>query len=311
MRTRSSDNNDNNQIISSESNQISENNYPNMGSQIKYPPFNIENTDLFFEILDSVIKCYNIPKDQAFLNVFITLPYSIQALSKHLLTEITEDPIQNFKKLIDDKFKVPIEERLKKLLNSKKSNEMKPSAYLLYIRDTLGKEAENHKELLRSHFIDSLPKNMGPIIQLLSPDCSLDLIAAAADKQYTNEINQVLMDEKILKSVEINSINKNNEIDISKQLELLQKQISSLQEDIHKLKNNNNNKYQKYRSVSRESRPQIQNNQNRRRSQSFHKPNICYWHSTFKEKSYKCNQPCDYDKINGLQNQQYMQQKNY
>ena len=185
---------------------------------------------------------------------------------------------------------------------------MKPSAYLLYIRDTLGKEAENHKDLIRSHFIDSLPKNMGPIIQLLSPDCSLDLIATAADKQYTNEVNQVLMDEKILKSIEIHQINKTNESDIAKQLELLQKQVSSLQEDIHKLKNNNNNKYQnRYRSVSRESRPQMPNNQNRRRSQSFHKPNICYWHATFKEKSYKCNQPCDFGKINGPQNQQ----KNY
>ena len=295
MRTRSTSV-DNNQIIEAQN--------PAMNSQIRYPSFNSENPELFFEILESLIKIYSIPKDQAFLNIFVSLPYSVQSMSKHLLSDEVEDPISEFKKIVDDKFKIPLEEKLKKIINSSKSSEMKPSAYLLFIRDTLGKDAEQHKDLIRSHFIDSLPKNMGPIIQLLSPDCSLDLIANAADKQFNScEINSAeKMDEKILK--QINSAVSINEFEnkISQKLEMLQKQISSLQDDIQNMKSENkNNNKSRFRSVSREARPQHQNFPNRRRSQSFNKPVICYWHNTFKEKSFKCTKPCDFDRINGFQ----------
>ena len=286
MQTRSSTSVDNNQIIEAQT----------MNTNIKFPNFNSDNPDLYFEILESLIKCYKIPKQEAFLSVLMTLPYQIQTISKHLLS--SEDPIEDFKKLINAKFSIPIEEKLKKIINSKKSAEMKPSAYLQYIKDTFGKDADTHKELIRSHFIDSLPKNMGPIIQLLSPTCPLDDIAEAADKLFNAcEANAVTLDEKLLQNINAIS-NQNLENDLSKKLDELQKQISSLQDDIQKIKNE---KKFRFRSVSRESRPQNQSTQNRRRSHSFQKPNICYWHATFKEKSYKCNKPCDFARLNGMQ----------
>ena len=67
-------------------------------NHIKYPTLNTDNPDLFFDILQSLIKLYKIPKDQAFLNVFVNLPYNVQAISKHLLTAENEDPIEEFKK---------------------------------------------------------------------------------------------------------------------------------------------------------------------------------------------------------------------
>ena len=140
----------------------------------------------------------------------------------------------------------------------------------------------------------------------MSPDCSLDLIANAADKQYMAENNAVTNDEQILNKIHSAVSINDFENKMTLKLDLLQKQVSSLQEDIQTIKAEKKNFMQtRYRSISREPRPQNQhnqnqNNQNRRRSQSFHNPTICYWHTTFKDKSYKCTKPCDYARLNGL-----------
>ena len=284
---------------------------------IKYPTLNTDNPDLFFDILDSLIKLYKIPKDQAFLNVFVNLPYNVQAISKHLLTAENENPIDEFRKLVNEKFKLPIEDRLKKLINSKKANDIKPSAYLLHIRDTLGKEADQHKNLIRSHFIDSLPKSMATVIRLLSPDCSLDELAKHADKNYTAEadkaeIANVDLDEKMQLVSQINVASTMNDLDakISDKLSKLQKQIEELHEQIKAIKSNNDrsvNPRNNRRSVSRDSRPirqQTYQNQSRR-SQSSHNiaPKICYWHQTFKNRSFKCEKPCDFARVNSFPQQ--------
>ena len=97
----------------------------------------------------------------------------------------------------------------------------------------------------------------------MSPDCSLDLIANAADKQYMAENNAVTNDEQILNKIHSAVSINDFENKMTLKLDLLQKQVSSLQEDIQTIKAEKKNFMQtRYRSISREPRPQNQHNQN-------------------------------------------------
>ena len=277
---------------------------------IKLPQFTDDNPDLFFKIIDSIKFNYKVNESELFLNLFQNLPYNVQALSKHLLETNAKDHIAELKKIVDTQYKLPIEERIKKLILSAKIGDMKPSQYLTYIRDILGEEAVNHKSLIRNHFLESLPNNVAPFVNLFSKDCDLDEIALAADKSYpqNNSVNQIkpgrnsLEDKLELLDAKISNISQANLPEMNSFRRDIETQITQMMHQIAITNQNLKDLQDSFYSSGR-SRYRSQSNQNRfnnNRSRSYERrpsaraPGVCYFHQKFKENALKCNKPCVY-----------------
>ena len=306
-------NNNNNNLTSASNNLTSAN--VNL-SNLKYPNFNPDNPDLFFQVINSYLSHYGVSEKEAFLNVFVNLPNQIQSLCNHLLDQSIENPISEFKKIIDLKFKLPIQDRLKKMLNSKRAEEMKPSEYLKYLRDTLGQEAETHEDMIRIHFLDSMPKNIGPFIRLLPDSCTVDIIAQAADKSYTNpEINAVdckknELDRQIkilTESINATTIQKREENTVNTFAEKISSQISALERQIEQANQNIAAMQRKLNYYTKNRNFTGQYNRSRSRSRdrrNFDDDNstFCYYHKLYKNRAYKCQKPCSFNAQNSGQN---------
>ena len=278
---------------------------------IKLPQFTDDNPDLFFKIIESIKFNYKVNESELFLNLFQNLPYNIQALSKHLLNTDAKDHIIELKKIVDSQYKLPIEERLKKLILSAKIGDMKPSQYLTYLRDILGEDAINHQSLIRNHFLESLPNNIAPFINLFSKDCDLDTIALAADKSYpqcksVNEINvgRTSMEEKLeILDAKISSINSPNNSefntfrrDVETQLSQMMNQLAMTNQKLKDLQESfNTNGRARYRSTSAHSNRF--NNRSRsveRRQPTARAGGVCYYHHKFNKNARRCTYPCIY-----------------
>lgn len=286
---------------------------------IKLPSFTPDNPDLYFKIVESIQFNYKLNESELFLNLFVSLPNAIQALSKHLLESSAKNHIAELKKIINTQYKLPIEDRIKKLILSTKMGDLTPSQYLQHIRDILGEDAVKHENLIRNQFLASLPSSIAPFIELFSKDCDLRSIALAADKApaYTNKVANEIQSkpspvESRMESLEakINNMNRQENFEMSNFKRDLESQISNLiqqiyvtQSSLNDLKNSFDSEM-RYRSRS-QSRFNSQNRSRNRNNPSFSRNNNngqCYYHFKFKQNARRCVAPCSYNQNNN-QNQ--------
>ena len=90
--------------------------------------------------------------------------------------------MSKLRKIVDNIYNRSPEERFKKLLQSTSLGDMRPTEYLRYIRELQGDDADCNSALIRTFFIQSLPKSIAPLVTLMSENSDLDTIAKAADK---------------------------------------------------------------------------------------------------------------------------------
>ena len=150
---------------------------------VKLPPFNPESPELFFLLSEATLKTAGITNpEQIFLYILIELPSKVQLNCKHLIAEQSSDKLQKLRNIVDHLYNRSPEKRLKKLLNTTSLGDMRPSEYLRYIRELQGEDVDSNSALIRTFFIQSLPKNIAPLVTLMSESSDLDTIAKAADK---------------------------------------------------------------------------------------------------------------------------------
>ena len=282
---------------------------------IKFPVFTPDQIDLYFKIIDSILNTYNLSEQEAFLNSFMTLPGNIHPLCKQLLNQGTVEPMKQFKKIINAHFNVPIEERLKKIFQTTKVSDRKPSEHLRYIRDTLGEDAEMHSSLIKSHFLDSLPPTISPFVRLFAENYDLDSIAAAADKSWPHsnvQISNITQNkpqcnaidsqiEALTQQINAMSIQKpdvkieilKNEIEMK--LSQLQRQIEQNSELLRDI-SYSLNRSSRERSYSREKNRNYYRNNSQSRYKDHRNKNssFCFYHERFGDRSTKCAPPCNF-----------------
>ena len=290
---------------------------------IKLPPFTPDNPDLFLKIVDSIQRNYKLNESELFLNLFVNLPSSVQSASKHLLDNGATNHLVELKKIINAQYKLPLEDRIKKLFMSTSMGDLLPSQYLAHIQNILGEDAVNHEGLIKNQFLAILPNSIAPFIQLFSKDCSLREIALAADKDpiYTkrsvSEIHAMPSPvEQRINAIEekFNNLNRQENFELSQfkremeaqltnlsqQLFATQSCIRDLQNAFHADRSSQNRNFSRYRNTNR----------SQSRERSYHRRNNhgqCFYHYRFGQNAERCVKPCSYNinrnqTANGAQN---------
>ena len=289
---------------------------PNNIVNIKYPNFNPDSPETFFKVIEAYKTNYNLNETDMFLNLFVNLPLNIQAMVKHLLEPTAKDKITEFKKIIEQNFVPPIEDRIKKVILSTKMGDAKPSEYLRHIKSVIGENWMSYENLIRNQFLDSLASSIAPFIHLISPNTDLEAIALAADKSWAqqkvnlNQINdETILDKKIENiTLQLARINQNNSPsndldslrrDFEFRFNALNEQLKKSNALIENMKFSLDKLWQKSRDFSK-------NRQNFNRSRSrdrnhfqnlnshFNSNDYCHFHKKFGSNAFRCVQPCTY-----------------
>ena len=306
--------------------------YNPINMKMKLPVFTQDNPDLYFKIIESIQFNYKPNESELFLNLFVSLPNAIQALSKHLLESGAKNQISELKKIINTQYKLPIEDRIKKLILSTKMGDLTPSQYLQYIQDILGDDAVKHESLIRNQFLASLPSSIAPFIDLFSKDCDLRSIALAADKApaYSNKtINEIQPKPAHVESrmdtleAQINNLNRQENFEISNFKRDIEAQLSNLMQQIYMTQSTlrdlqssfdsesrqgsryNQNRYPSNNRFSSHNRFNSRNRSQNRGNSSFSRNNNhgqCYYHFKFKQNAKRCVAPCSYNQSQNTEN---------
>ena len=289
---------------------------------IKWPTFSPDSPDLFFLLIEASLRQMGITDpEQVFLSTLMQLPHKVQLNAKHLVNENSTDKMSKLRAIVDGLYSLSSEERLKKLLNSTSLGDMKPTEYLRHIRELQGVECDKNSALIRTYFVQSLPKNIAPLVHLMCDSQDLDGIAAAAEKC----VNFCALDSRngsISNIVENRSLD--NKIDyLTEHINALRMDasskppIDSLQLDFQNFKSSVNSKFETISAQISTLNSQIQNltqqfyqfqsnsnrfSRNRQRSRSFNRSPVPngnsstqrYYHTKFGDRAHKCIPPCSY-----------------
>ena len=151
--------------------------------RISYPIFEEDNIDLYFLIINNIKAVHGVTEKEIFLNVFSNLPMRVQNLCRHLLSEMPEDPMTQLKQIVDENLRLPLEDRIKKLLTNNSLGDRRPSEYLRAMKDLIGeKDAQKYAGLIKNQFLEVLPPAVAPFVNLLAQNVSVEDLAKAADK---------------------------------------------------------------------------------------------------------------------------------
>ena len=285
--------------------------------QIKLPNFTPENPDLFLKIIDSILHNYKLNESELFLNLFINLPAGIQSASKHLLDSGAKNHISELKRIINSQYKLPLEDRIKKLFMSTSMGDLLPSQYLAHIQNILGEDAINHEGLIRNQFLAILPSSIAPFIQLFSKDCSLREIALAADKDpiYAQRtVNEVVTIpsavEQRVHAIEekFSSFNMQESYELANFKRDMDSQLSNLRQQLYETQNSirdiqNSLRYDRRNDNMNRGKPHFRNRNNRSQSRdrAYHRQEnggLCYYHNRFKNNATRCQMPCTFNRQN-------------
>ena len=278
--------------------------------------FTPENPDLFLKIIESIQHNYKLNESELFLNLFVNLPNNIQTATKHLLDNGAKNHLTELKNVINSQYKLPLEDRIKKLFMSTSMGDLLPSQYLAHIQNILGEDAVNHEALIRNQFLAILPSSIAPFIQLFSKDCSLREIALAADKDpiYTRRSVSEIQPkpfsvEQRIDAIEerFSNLNRQENYELANFKREMENQLTNLMQQIYTTQNTireMQNSFQMERHARPRNNAQYRNfNRSQSRDRSYHRRNnhgLCYYHFRFRENATRCAQPCSYGR-NGNQ----------
>ena len=224
---------------------------------------------------------------------------------------LSKDPLQKLISTISDKYRINKRHILDSCVNSPLLGDQRPSEMLRKLKYNLElvqpniTSAENH-ELLKECFLRSLPTDTRRILAA-TQTTSLEDLGAIADKIHKEQTPNVSFINKHHQNKPINDETANtlkeivkNQNEMLKQFNLLLLDNKNTLDEIKQIKiqlnysNNNNhasnpNNYRnRSQSPTRNTRHE-QNNTNKTNDNNY-----CYFHDKYKEKAFKCQEPCNW-----------------
>ena len=202
-----------------------------------------------------------------------------------------------------------VEESLRKLLEHQELGDRKPTIFLEHLQDLATRASQDPESILiRQKFIDNMPSEIRiPLAALVSSP--LKELAEAADKMYST-LKPTTSSKYCVSNIQ------NSKIDIdaivsqvSNRLNLNRSSNKFNSNKSHNKNNsfhNNRNRYNNYNHYNSHSRRNsrspsanrsLSNYKTNRSNNNNHNNAICYFHSKFGSKAYKCNKPCGFNSL--------------
>lgn len=246
---------------------------------VKFTPLWRSDPEIWFNQIEAQFINLGITKDATkYYHIIGTVESDVLSkVSDIVKNPPTENKYKALKERLIRQFADSENLKLKKVLAGVQFGDKRPSEVLLEMRNLAGHQLND--DVLKSLWMDGLPSQAQAILAV-SED-NLDKLSIMADK-----IVETVSHTKSSSIMETSSSN-----NIETRLELLEKQITSLNNNIAALSIGHNS-----RSRSRS------NSHNKNRSISrprFNKEGkFCWYHFTFGQNAKKCSQPCSFNNNN-------------
>lgn len=230
----------------------------------KIPPFWIANPELWFIRVEAILSLQGITREETKFNrLTAELDEPLMELIKDILTSTTiPAKYEAAKTRLIAHYQDSEEKKIRKLLGGLQIGDLKPSHFLIKIKN-LGGEQVN-ENIMKSIFLDQLSDQTKTILSISEIE-DLSKLAEQADKIHEITTPQV------------------SAVTVSMESSIMEK-LNSLQHQIEELRLN--------RSRSRQ--PDNYNNRRRSRSKSKVNKEICWYHNKFGSNATKCTQPCKF-----------------
>ncbi|XP_069357959.1 uncharacterized protein [Maniola hyperantus] len=245
---------------------------------IKVPPFYPNEPEIWFAQLEGQFALANITSDTTrFYYVMGHLEHQYAKEIKDVV--INPPPTNKYEKLkteLVNRLSASRATKMKQLLRHEELGDRKPSQFFRHLRDLAG--AEFPDEYLHTIWISRLPINIQTVLAA-QKSASLEEQAELADRIMDIAAPAVQVHATAA------TVQPASNDDLRKEISELRKQVEALT-----MKFGNRS-----RSSSRSRNHQSQRSHSRGRSQSsYRKYPVCYYHTKFGSKAFKCVQPCDY-----------------
>ena len=239
-----------------------------MAANIQLPKFWPADPQLWFCQAEALFKSSNITSaDQKYNLVLASLTPDIMQEVRDIVLSAAdlEDPYSSLRAALFERTTESERTRLQKLLAREELGDRSPSQLLRHMKRLWGEQPGSPDiGILKELFLQRLPANIQTVLMVLGDSTPLEKLAETADK----------MMEVSSPTPAVSSVSSNKDDVISQ----LQHQVRELTEAVKRL--------------SARGRP-------RSRSRSRHRKNqdssgMCFYHSRFGEKSYRCIKPCSF-----------------
>ncbi|XP_020297399.1 uncharacterized protein LOC109861954 [Pseudomyrmex gracilis] len=202
------------------------------------------------------------------------------------ITDIMSNPpaqgkYEALKKRIIESFDESQESKLRKLLRGQEMNDKKPSHLLQHLRNLAGGQCTDN--VVRSLFLEQLPESARGILSISQVN-DLNQLAIQADRII--DIMKPQIAEMHKETPKINSVDRS----VETQLQELTKMVHKLSVEVSRdrTRQRSRSRHFQHKSKSRERESVVSNRTDNN--------NYCYYHNKFGNKSFKCRQPCAWDK---------------
>lgn len=283
---------------------------------VKLPICWRDNIALWFAQAESQFTNSRVKDDFTKYNIIVAAldADTLRCVSDVVIKPPAADKYNFLKTCLIERLQDSEEKRLARLLTGLQLDDRKPTGLLRHMVELAG-PALAESAIIRTLWLQRLPQNVQAILSAI-PENNLFQLASAADKilEVYDKTECGAVDREHQRSNNHNqTANSRPEPDLSSTLRRLQEQIMALTEEVHQLKTsrhgndsgtqnffNRNDNYR--RRAGRHPSPAYSNSARRNRSKSRGKPadlpndagKICYYHSRYGAKAYKCTKPCDF-----------------
>ncbi|CAE1231487.1 unnamed protein product [Acanthosepion pharaonis] len=244
-----------------------------------FPPFHEGNIKNWFLQMEAIFTVRRITDQKTkFGHVVAVLPPAIVDEVSDFLKAVPEvEPYARLKEAILRRMGRTEESLIRELFSNLTFDGRTPSQLLRYMKSRLGKNTMADS-ILKSLWLDRLPTTITQILAPMSENTSIDELADAADRIFSQLDNQTTP----VHSAEATGDHRSLEITV----EELQRQVMDLTLAL--------------KSRGRSRFPSRRRFRSRPRSSSRDKdatPTMCYYHRRFGSKAYYCVKPCTYTAV--------------
>ena len=242
------------------------------------PAYVYDSVEWFLQV-ESIFQMLRVrTQARKFASVMQKLPPDIVGKISDFLSDIPQqDPYDRLKEAIIKRTGRSEEERIEDVLRNVTRGDRTPSELLQYMKTQLGTQNVSEK-VLRSMWMERLPRSVNQIIAPMMRTAALDDLAESADLVFSRldiGINTVRTPEPVAQTT------------IERKLADLQQQITDLRIALQR--------QERSRTPSRH-----YNNRSQSRSRDrSSRDGLCFYHKTFGDKARKCTPPCKHSSAQG------------
>ncbi|CAE1331522.1 unnamed protein product [Acanthosepion pharaonis] len=257
-----------------------------------FPPFHEGNIKNWFLQMEAIFTVRRITDQKTkFGHVVAVLPPAIVDEVSDFLEAVPEvEPYARLKEAILRRMGRTEESLIRELFSNLTCDGRTPSQLLRYMKSRLGKNTMADS-ILKSLWLDRLPTTITQILASMSENTSIDQLADAADRIFSQLDNQTMPVHSAEATRDHSSLEKT--------VEDLQRQVKDLTLAL--------------KSQGRSRFPSRRRFRSRPRSSSRNKdatPTMCYYHRRFGSAAHHCTKPCSYTAVAGKQNCQRVKATN-